>query len=301
MTISITIDPERCTGCGLCVTVCPKETLSIDDESGKAVVSGTETIVCGHCEAVCPTEALTVENLSDDTSVLATIAVDDTWIPHGEYDTVGLVRLMRSRRSCRNYTDRPVDRNLLDDLVKIGISAPSGSNSQKWTFTILPTAASVQRLGKAIADFFHHMNRMAENRMLRIGLKLVGKKELDTYYRNYYATVKAKLAQWETDGKDCLFWRATAVIVVGSAPGGSCPVEDALLASQNILLATHAMGLGSCLIGYAVEAAHRDPAIKSLLGMPAENSVHAVIALGYPNETYARAARRKKVIPNFVE
>lgn len=300
MDIFISINPNRCTGCGLCVTVCPKETLSMDN-SGKAIVSGTETIVCGHCEAVCPTGALTVDNLSGDAADLATIAADDTWMPHGDYDTASLVQLMRSRRSCRNFTKQPVGKDLLEDLVKIGISAPSGSNSQKWTFTILPTAAAVQKLGASIASFFANMNRMAKNRLLRTALKFVGKGELDEYYHNYYATVSAKLNQWKTEGKDFLFWEATAIVVVGSEPGGSCPAEDALLASQNILLAAHAMGLGTCLIGYAVEAIKREPKIKDFLEIPPENSVHAVIALGYPNEQYARPARRKKVVPRWIK
>ena len=51
------------------------------------------------------------------------------------------------------------------------------------------------------------------------------------------------------------FWdggRSFRVRFVATAPGASSPKEDALLASQNILLAAHAMGLGTCLIGFAV-------------------------------------------------
>jgi nitroreductase len=70
-------------------------------------------------------------------------------------------------------------------------------------------------------------------------------------------------------------------------------VEDALLATQNILLAAHAMGLGTCLIGFAVAAMERDPAIARFLGIPANEDVHAVIALGHPDETYLRIAGRK--------
>ena len=50
-------------------------------------------------------------------------------------------------------------------------------------------------------------------------------------------------AEWEQNGRDLLFHGATAVIVVASKPGGSNPKEDALLATQNILLAAHSMGL----------------------------------------------------------
>lgn len=83
--------------------------------------------------------------------------------------------------------------------------------------------------------------------------------------------------------------------------GASCPAEDALFATQNILLAAHSMGLGSCLIGFAVEAMKRDPSIKRAVGVPDEEVVYAVIALGYPDEIYQRVTGRKKVTPRYFE
>jgi nitroreductase len=61
-------------------------------------------------------------------------------------------------------------------------------------------------------------------------------------------------------------------------------MEDALLASQNILLGAHSLGLGSFMIGFAFEAIKRDKHIRKLLQIPDEESVSAVIALGYPAE-----------------
>ena len=71
------------------------------------------------------------------------------------------------------------------------------------------------------------------------------------------------------------------------------------MAAQNILLTAHAMGLGTCMIGYAVEALNRDAKLKKLIAMPVEEVVHAVIVLGFPNEHYQRLAGRKEVHPRF--
>ena len=69
--VNTIIDPDLCTGCGECVRVCPKETISL--QAKKAVVTGTESIACGHCAAVCPTGAVTVTSLSKEALVLETM------------------------------------------------------------------------------------------------------------------------------------------------------------------------------------------------------------------------------------
>lgn len=298
-TVTTVIDRERCIGCGECVRVCPSQTLAMQD--GKAAVTGERSLGCGHCAAVCPVEAVRVEALDPDSFRFHTFDCRTDWLPYGAFNAGELVRLMASRRSCRCFDSKAVDRALLEDLVKIGASAPSGTNSQRWAFTLLPSRAAVLALGNAVGAFFKRLNRMAENPLLRHGLRLVGRQELSDYYREYHQSVAEGLADWEERGRDRLFHGATAAILVGSTPGGSCPAEDALLAAQNILLGAHALALGTCLIGFAVSAIREDGRIKDLLKIPREESVHAVIAVGHPAVTYQRLTGRKKTLCRIVE
>jgi len=289
--VTVVVDAAKCVGCEACLQVCPSETLAMVD--GKAVVTGQESLGCGHCAAVCPTEAICVKALDNAVLDFETFSHAPHWLPPGEFPLDELVRLMRSRRSCRNFTDQPVPRNMLEDLVRIGQTAPSGSNCQAWTFTILPTRDAVQQLSEQVGHFFHRLNRLAEKRVLRSALKWIGRPELDFYYRNYFDAIRDGIQDWQHTGRDRLFHSATAVILVGGRFGAACPQEDALLAVQNMLLGAHAMGLGTCLIGFAVSAIERAPSLKELLKIPPAESIYASIAVGFPDERYHRLPGRK--------
>lgn len=299
-TVTTRIDEELCTGCGLCVEVCPSNTITMQGE--QATVTGTESLNCGHCAAVCPAGAVQVAALNPALSTFKTFQSRESWLPHGQGNIQDLVQTMQSRRSCRNFhSEKPVPTDLLEDLVKIGVSAPSGSNCQLWTFTLLPHRNVVLVLAKLVGGFFERLNRTAKRTWLRKTLKLFGKPELEIYYRDYYEKIQEGLEQWEKEGIDMLFHGAPAAIVVGSKKEATCPAEDALLATQNILLGAHVLGLGTCLIGFAVEAMRRDRSILRRIGIPDDERAYAVIAIGYPNEKYRRIAGRRQALVRYFE
>lgn len=291
--ITTTINADLCTGCGQCIKVCPSQTISL--VNGKAAITGDRSMNCGHCESVCPTGAIKVDAAKVDFHY-HTFTAEDRWLPYGQTEPAQLDRLFRSRRSCRNYTAKPISTNMLHDLVNFGISAPSGTNSQKWTFTIIPSREKVIELGGLVATFYGELNKKAANPLLRFFARLLYKDRLTAYYKNHYNSVQRGLRDWYLHQKDTLFHGATAAIIIGSRPEASCPMEDALMASQNILLGAHAIGLGSCMIGFVVHAANGDARIKGNLSIPAEETVYSCIALGYPDEYYTRLIKRKKPV-----
>ena len=293
--VNTIIDGAKCIGCGECVKVCPSQTISLVD--GKATVTGKTSINCGHCEQVCPVDAIKVTSLTE--LLFETFDADTSWLPHGEGDTAQLVRLMASRRSCRNYTDQSVERSMLEDLVKIGTSAPSATNSQGWNFTILPERKDVVDYGNYIIDFFSKINKLANNFVVRNTMSFLGKKELKVFHSKYSGFIGEAVNKWHSGEHDYLFHGAPAVIIIGCSDKCSMPMDDAILASQNVQLAAHSMGLGTCLIGFAVKAMEKDRKICAKIGVKSGEKYYSVIAVGWPDEKYNHVCNRKAVTPRY--
>jgi len=66
-------------------------------------------------------------------------------------------------------------------------------------------------------------------------------------------------------------------------------LEDGSAATQNILNAAHAHGLGSCWV--AGDKKEYAPRIGQLLGLPSDHKLISIIPMGYPNEQPTRAKK----------
>lgn len=75
---------------------------------------------------------------------------------------------------------------------------------------------------------------------------------------------------------------ASAVIVVVMDPKSRWWVEDGAAAIENMLLASTALGYGSCWV--EGDALPHEDTIKSLLNIPADKRVMALIPIGIPAE-----------------
>jgi heterodisulfide reductase subunit A len=63
--IIASINKERCSGCKLCVRVCPYEAISFIETENVAQVNEVLCKGCGNCAACCPSAACFVQNFQD--------------------------------------------------------------------------------------------------------------------------------------------------------------------------------------------------------------------------------------------
>jgi nitroreductase len=90
--------------------------------------------------------------------------------------------------------------------------------------------------------------------------------------------VRRELAQIATYGS-FLAEAPVAIAVVIDPSSSNHPVEDGAAATQNMLLAAHAIGLGSCWIG-AYGSGYEDRA-RQILGVSGDKRLLSLISLGY--------------------
>jgi nitroreductase len=67
---------------------------------------------------------------------------------------------VRRRRTVREFSDRPVPRDVVEDCLRAAGTAPSGANMQPWHFVVVSDAAIKRRIRveaeKEEDDFYHH-------------------------------------------------------------------------------------------------------------------------------------------------
>lgn len=91
--------------------------------------------------------------------MLASLPMQDPrFVPHTDRHTpraapetvlAGLHDALRRRRSVRSFSDRAVPRELIEGIVRVATTAPSGANMQPWRFVAVSDPALKRRIREA--------------------------------------------------------------------------------------------------------------------------------------------------------
>ena len=94
-------------------------------------------------------------------------------------------------------------------------------------------------------------------------------------------------------GIDTMFFQAPVVIITHADLSiTSCPLEDASIASYQMMLMAQSLGLGTCYIGNFYPFANESPAIRELLAIHPENQILMTFTLGYPTIRFQKLIDR---------
>lgn len=155
------------------------------------------------------------------------------------------IEAIRTRRSVRKYKDQPVSEDLVADLLRAAMAAPSAGNQQPWQFVVIRNRATLEAVAAA-----NPYGGMARHAPLAI-------------------VVCGDLKREQRPG----FW-----------------VQDCAAATENLLVAAHALGLGAVWCGTYPREERMQP-IVAALGLPENVVPFAVVPIGYPAEEPALVDR----------
>lgn len=147
---------------------------------------------------------------------------------------------MATRRSIRKYTNEPVACGTLERVLEAARIAPSWKNKQCWRYLVVADAARRRALGEAV-----RMNP-----------------DETAYTAAPYVIVQCALPEDS-----------------GNRVGKPYYMMDCGISMQQLVLAAHAAGLGTCWVG-----AFDEEAVRQVLQIPQEVRAVALTPLGYPAE-----------------
>jgi len=178
----------------------------------------------------------------------------------------------------RRLKPDPVPDSVIRQVLALAICAPSGGNRQGWSFVVVRDPATRARLGELYRESWGEVIKLPyyagvskEPPESPAGKLMTSARYLSEHLGEAPVLILACIA---------LDISATATLTTGAS------IYPAV---QNLMLASRALGLGSCI---TTIHKYRDAQVKELLGIPAPVETAALIPLGYPSRRFAQVIRK---------
>lgn len=261
----VVFDLELCSSCSICTSVCPAGIIS--EEEGKPVIRpGLEIscIRCGHCEAHCPENAVSVDYPGASSYAGAADVTPITARQMGNH--------LAGRRSVRHFKNTPVDKKVIGDILETARFAPTGSNAQPVSWTIIYNRQKLAELSQTAVEWMKGVIAAHPDRP-------------DSQY------FKIFVSEWDK-GRDRILRNAPHLAVVHGPMQGPLGPTDGVIAATYFEVAAPAFGIGTCWAGLFQIASLVSPEFKAGLELPPGHSVAGALMFGYPEYKPSRIPKR---------
>jgi len=201
---------------------------------------------------------------------------------------------IKGRKSIRRYKQTPVPDGDINKILDAGRWAPSASNTQPWSFVVIKDKTLLIKMADAVRDMVDRMIPFAESEKQA--------QRLAAYKSNYYTffehapVVIAVLMEGYDAGTERLLARmgysAEDIKRLRPLPG----LQSVAAAVQNMLLAIHSLGYGSCWMTGPLVAQEE---FEKLLGFGKETIIAALLPMGIPDEN--PPARNRKPLEEVMK
>jgi nitroreductase len=170
-----------------------------------------------------------------------------------------VIEIIKTRRCVREYKEDQIPDAEIKFLIDCAKYAPSGFNMQPWSFLVIKNK-----------DIMRKISERGKKSMI---LLLEPVKNTSRKAADFLVFLKTK-------GTD-MFYNAPVIIIVLANKSAMTADWDCAMAAQNMMLAAHSKGIGSCWIGGVLPALMDEGFLKEL-GAPEGYKAVAPLILGYP-------------------
>ncbi len=190
-----------------------------------------------------------------------------------------LLEGINTLRSVRQFRPDLVPKETLHKILEAASKAASGSNTQPWEFIVVQDPKVKARLTEP---------------MLETWMRRLAGANLSARMREVYDQATEMLRNTE---------KAPAIIFCCFDPNRVSKSEEVRYASilpavQNLMLAAHAVGLGTCLTVHGSTSTRGESEVKKILGIPDHVKIACLVYLGYPARKHGPPKR--KPIDSFI-
>ncbi len=186
------------------------------------------------------------------------------------------IRIIYERRAVRKYKNKPVERDLIQEVIDAGRMAPSAINKQPWKFYVLTEKEMIRSFSKEIAA-------VAIKEFSRSGIRNIVKTASHLLHFSHGFDFRAM--------EDPVFHGAPVVIFITAPRDNEWAPLDIGMCAQNMMLAAKAVGLDSCPVGFAKFVGNTK--LYPRLTVPDSEEVFLSVILGYGDEHPEIHDRRK--------
>lgn len=190
-----------------------------------------------------------------------------------------LFKAIEGRKSIRRFKQTPVPDGDIKKILDAGRWAPSANNTQPWSFIVIRDKAVLRKMAEAVREMIDRMIPYAENDKQAQRLAAY-KSNYYTFFENAPVVIAVCMEAYDA-GTDRLLMKmgysTGDVKKLRPLPG----LQSVAAAIQNMLLAIHALGYGSCWMTGPLVA---QEAFGKLLGFGNERSMAALLPVGVPDE-----------------
>jgi nitroreductase len=242
------------------------------EDAFPGVVHEELCISCGHCVAICPSGAITHANVP--AGHIHTIRTENLTT------TEQLTQVLATRRSIRAFKQKPVESNLIGQILQAACLAPSAHNSQSTEYIVVRDAALLGQITQLTANYLEKLAGLLNHSALHPLLLRLARDLVEDPIR--LLPELKHVVKTVASGRDIILHHAPALLVFHARRSTSFAAANACMAAQNASLVAQSLGLGTFHAGYMVITCEHDNKIPRLLGVPRENQIYAALAVGHP-------------------